>query len=347
MKKISVIVPVYNAEKYIDRCFSSLVNQTIGIEQLEILAVDDCSKDRSLEKAGEWEKKYPESIALIPLQSNVMQGAARNIAISYATGEYIAFLDADDWLLPMALEHIYERAVKSNADITGYFSRNATSFSEDDLSYDMGRRNEFLKISGSADLINLLFSGRTMRGCWDKMYKRSFVEKHSLKFAEGVFDEESLFTIPAFLSAGRYYILYEELHRYFENHESTVFNLAQKTEHRDDNAKTWFMLYGVLKEGGYLAREKVVCEALFVQNYFNRSFLINIPRGLKYDASTVESMQETLRAFFPDFRDNPVLQQMRSLKYTERLMEYRVNDSNMGGFEEIVREFAANVGNEL
>ena len=347
MKKISVIVPMYNAEKYIDRCFSSLTGQTIGVDSLEIIAVDDCSKDGSLERAGEWEKKYPESFMLIPLQTNVMQGAARNIAMSYASGEYIAFLDADDWLLPMALEHIYERAVKSNADITGYFSRTATAYSEDDLSYDMGKKNEFLKIAGSGDLINLLFSGRTMRGCWDKMYKRSFVEKHSLKFAEGVFDEESLFTIPAFLSVNRYYIVYEELHRYFENHESTVFNLAQKMEHRDDNAKTWFMLYGVLKEGGYLSRDKVVCEALFIQNYFNRSFLINIPRGLKYDALTVRSMQDTVRAYFPDYRDNPILQQMRSLSYTERLMDYKVSDDNTDGFNAIVGEFAANVGNEL
>ncbi len=347
MKKISVIVPVYNAEKYINRCFSSLMSQTIGSDSLEILAVDDASTDNSLSLISGWEKKYPESVALIALETNVMQGAARNIAMQYASGEYIAFLDADDWLLPFALEHIYEKAVKSGADITGYFSRNATEYSPDDLDYRMDKKNEFLKLTGSADLIKLLFTGRTMRGCWDKMYKRSFVEKLSLRFAEGVFDEESLFTVPAFLSAKKYYILYEELHRYFENHESTVFNLAKHMEHRDDNAKTWFELYHVLKEGGYLLREKEVTEALFIQNYFNRSFLINIPRGLKYDVYTVISMQDTVREFFPEYRKNPILMQMRSLKYTERLMAYEVNDANMGGFEDIIREFAQNVGNEL
>ncbi len=347
MKKVSCIVPVYNAGRYIDRCVSSLTGQTIGVENLEIFLVDDGSKDDSPEKIKTWEEKYPESIAIIPLERNVMQGAARNIALSYATGDFILFLDADDWLLPMAIEHIYEKAVKSGAEITGYLSRNAEEYDPGDTAFETDRKNELLKITDTGDLIKLLFTGRTMRGCWDKLYKRSFVTDLGLKFAENVFDEESLFTIPAFLSCKRYYLLNEELHRYYENHESTVFNLAKKMEHRDDNAKTWFELYGVLKENGYLDRDKVVPEALFIQNYFNRSFLINIPRGLSYDGDTIRSMQETVRTFFPDYEKNPVLMQMRSLEYTRRLMNISVTGNDTSGFEEIVKEFAANVGNEL
>ena len=347
MKKISVIIPFYNAEKYIDRCMTSLESQSFPMEDMEIIAVDDNSSDHGLDRMYEWEKKYPESIALIPLDTRVMQGAARNIACSYATGDYILFLDADDWLLPMALSHIYEKAVKSGADITAYYSRNAAQYSDSDLDYETGRKSYLLKLSSVEDYIKLMFTGLTMRGCWDKMYKRDFVQKLSLRFAEGVFDEESLFTIPAFLSARKYYVLNEELHRYFENHESTVYSLSKQMEHRDDNARTWLELYDFLKEGGYIKRDSIVTEALFVQNYFNRSFLINIPRGLKYDAASVKNMQDAVRVRFPDYENNPVLTQMRSLKYTKRLMEYPVTDENMAGFEDIIREFAANVGNEL
>ncbi|MCR5023602.1 MAG: glycosyltransferase, partial [Lachnospiraceae bacterium] len=244
MKKISVIVPCYNVEKYIDRCLESLKDQTIGIDDLEIIAVDDLSTDGTRDRIEAFEKRFPESILFIPLAEHVMQGAARNIALTYASGEYVVFLDSDDWLLPVALEHIYDKAVKSNADIVGYYSRTAGEYSKDDTVYETGRRSTLLKIDGTEDLIKLLFTGLTMRGCWDKAYKKSFIDNNGFRYAEGVFDEESLFTIPAFLSARRYYILNEELHRYFENTGSTVFNLAKKMEHRDDNAKTWFELYG-------------------------------------------------------------------------------------------------------
>jgi glycosyltransferase involved in cell wall biosynthesis len=347
MKKISVIIPCYNVEKYIDRCFKSLEEQTIGIDELEIIAVDDLSTDGTRGRIEAFEERYPESLLFIPLEEHVMQGAARNIALTYASGEYVVFLDADDWLLPMALEHIYEKAVKSNADIVGYYSRTAREYSENDTDYETGRRSSLLKIDGTEDLIKLLFTGLTMRGCWDKAYKKSFIDNNGFRYAEGVFDEESLFTIPAFLSARKYYILNEELHRYFENTESTVFNLAHRMEHRDDNAKTWFELYGVLKEKGYLNREPEVTEALFIQNYFNRSFLINIPRGLKYDPRTVKDMQYTVKTFFPDYEDNPILMQMRSLEYTKRLMAFDTEAESMDVFERTVGEFAANVGNEL
>ncbi len=347
MKKISVIIPCFNASLYIDRCLKSLEEQTIGIDSLEIITADDCSNDDTLEKLKVWEERYPDSIKLLPLKERSLQGAARNAAIGIAEGEYIAFLDADDWLLPMALEHIYEKAVKSNAEITGYYSRTATEYSPDDLDYEREGKSRLIRLDGTKELIELLYSGITMRGCWDKLYKRSFVIKNGFRFAEGVFDEESLFTIPAFLSAGRYYLLNEDLHRYYENLESTVFKLVRDGSHRDDNAKTWFQLYLFLRDRGFLKREPEITEALFVQNYFNRSFLINIPRNLWYDPKTVSEMQNTVKVLFPGYLDNPILKQMRSLKYLKEMLDYPVNSENMQGFYDILGEFEANVGNEL
>ncbi len=347
MKKVSVIVPCHNASAYLDRCLKSLKDQTIGIENLEIILIDDASTDDTGEKLKAWEERIPDSIRVTAFSENKLQGAARNYGIGIAEGDYIAFLDADDWLLPMALEHIYNKAVKSGAEITGYFSRNASSYSADDLDFLMEGRSRLLKLGGTGDFIELFFTGITMRGCWDKMYKKSFVVKNGFRFAEGVFDEESLFTIPAFLAANKYYLLFEELHRYYENHTSTVYNLIRNKEHRDDNIKTWSELYGFLSDGGYLKREPEVIEALFIQNYFNRSFLHNIPRGVEYDAETVSFMQSFIRERFPGYENNPILTQMRSLRYTKALMDYPVNNENLQGFYEILREFEENVGNEL
>ena len=105
MKKISVIIPCFNATKYLPKCFMSLVQQTIGIDQIELIFVDDAStdEDATWNMLQEFERAYPESIKILKLEENMRQGGARNVALQYATGEYIAFVDADDFV---ALKHV-------------------------------------------------------------------------------------------------------------------------------------------------------------------------------------------------------------------------------------------------
>jgi glycosyltransferase involved in cell wall biosynthesis len=98
MFKISVIIPCYNVEAYIDRCLESVMSQTIGLEHLEVIAVNDASTDRTLEKLYQWERRFPENIMVITYEKNIRQGGARNIGLQYASGEYIGFVDADDWI---------------------------------------------------------------------------------------------------------------------------------------------------------------------------------------------------------------------------------------------------------
>lgn len=83
MNKISIIIPCYNVEKYIDRCLESIEKQTIGIETLEIICLDDKSVDGTLDKLHEWEKRYPDNIVVVELPDNGRQGCARNIGLSY------------------------------------------------------------------------------------------------------------------------------------------------------------------------------------------------------------------------------------------------------------------------
>ena len=120
MKKVSVIIPCYNVEIFIDRAVTSMLKQTIGFDNIEVIMVNDCSTDNTLQKLKEYEAKYPDSIMLISLEQNVKQGAARNIAVQYATGEYVCYMDADDYLVPKALEKLYRAAKENRAEITGY-----------------------------------------------------------------------------------------------------------------------------------------------------------------------------------------------------------------------------------
>ena len=118
--KINVIVPCYNVEKYIDRCLDSVVGQTIGLDKLEIICVNDASTDGTWDRLSAWEKRYPLNIRLINCPRNGAQGRARNIGLSHAFGSYITFLDADDWMEKDAYERAWRAMKDYNCDIVRY-----------------------------------------------------------------------------------------------------------------------------------------------------------------------------------------------------------------------------------
>ena len=112
--KVSVIVPVWNVEKYIIKCLDSLVNQTL--KEIEIIVVNDGSPDNSQKIIDKYVKKYPDKVKSF-IKENGGQGSARNLGIEKAKGEYISFVDSDDWLDTEALEKMYNLAKKNKSDI--------------------------------------------------------------------------------------------------------------------------------------------------------------------------------------------------------------------------------------
>ncbi|HFD6724085.1 TPA: glycosyltransferase family 2 protein, partial [Enterococcus faecium] len=110
---VSVIVPIYNVEKYLRKCVDSLLSQTL--KEIEIVLVDDGSPDASGEIADEYQKKYS-NVKTIHRENGGL-GPARNTGIENATGEYVAFLDSDDWVESDMYEKLYLVASKENADI--------------------------------------------------------------------------------------------------------------------------------------------------------------------------------------------------------------------------------------
>ena len=129
--KVSVIIPVYNAERYLRQCLDSVLGQSL--REIEVLCIDDCSKDRSAELLAEYAEKDGR-VTLLRNLTNQYAGRCRNIGIEAARGEYCFFLDADDWLTGNSLARVYREASRANADIlrcrawdydnqTGSFSR--------------------------------------------------------------------------------------------------------------------------------------------------------------------------------------------------------------------------------
>ena len=117
--KLSVIVPVYNTagEGKLEYCLNSLVNQTL--QDMEIIAVDDCSTDNSLEILQRFEKEHPGRVRAVHSEVNRKQGGAKNIGLSLAQGEWIGFIDSDDWITPDMYEKMLARAQETGADMVG------------------------------------------------------------------------------------------------------------------------------------------------------------------------------------------------------------------------------------
>ncbi|EOR23318.1 glycosyltransferase [Niallia nealsonii AAU1] len=113
--KLSIIVPVYNVEKFLGKCLDSLFNQTL--KEFEIVAVNDCSTDYSLEILKKYKDVFGEKLQIIDSEINSKQGGARNFGIQAARGEFIGFVDPDDYIESSMFEKMYNKACSENADI--------------------------------------------------------------------------------------------------------------------------------------------------------------------------------------------------------------------------------------
>lgn len=154
MKKVSVIIPMYNSENTIEECLDSLTAQTI-FSDMELIIVDDHSADRSREKVMGYEDRYPDNIMLICLDRNAGPGNARNIALEYASGEYIGFVDSDDAVYPTMYEKMYEEALRTGADFvdSGFYDQkndNAILYVSDDIAgtLDDTKRSRLIAVGG-------------------------------------------------------------------------------------------------------------------------------------------------------------------------------------------------------
>lgn len=112
--KVSVIIPAYNTEEYLEECLESVLNQTL--QDMEIIAVDDGSTDSTLEILRRYEEQYPEKLRVLHKENGGLS-SARNHGLQYATGEYWGFVDSDDWIDPEMYEEMYQKAKDEDADI--------------------------------------------------------------------------------------------------------------------------------------------------------------------------------------------------------------------------------------
>ena len=209
--KLSIIVPVYGVEKYIDKCLNSLVKQSL--KEIEIIVVNDGTKDNSQKIIDKYVKKYPDKIKSY-IKENGGQGSARNYGLKKATGEYIGYVDSDDFVEKDMYKKLYNKAKENNYDIVVCGNYNV---SED---YQNKNIDTFIN-NYNTDLENIFFGKMAV---WNKIYKRDVLIKNKLEFKEKVWYEDLAFTLKAIMNSNTFAFIDEPLYDYLIRKGSTMNN---------------------------------------------------------------------------------------------------------------------------
>lgn len=178
MPKVSVVVPIYNVEKYIKKCMDSLVNQTL--QEIQIILVNDGSTDESGNIAKEYASKYTNKIIYLEKENGGLSDA-RNFGMRYAEGEYIAFLDSDDYVENTMCEEMYNKAIQEVSD-----------YVECDFVWEYPNKVKKDKRIPYSNKKEMLTNVRVV--AWNKLIKREILEKNNISFPKGLRYEDIEFT---------------------------------------------------------------------------------------------------------------------------------------------------------
>lgn len=271
MTKLSIIVPVYNVEKYLPKCLESLIKQTLN--DIEIICVNDGSMDNSLAILKEFASKD----SRIRIIDNQHQGVAktRNTGIEQSTGEYIGFVDSDDYIDIDFFEKLYNSATKSNSDIAiasilkhkNFFNIYNAKYTKEETAITIQD-----KIKLCEDKKHFFFYA------WNKIYHSGFIKKNNIKFSEGQIYEDVMFAIKALYYSNKIISVYGTKYHYIE-HENSLTKYKDKTgEKEHDLIKAYSELQEFCNSKNIEISERL--------NYYtkeNFGFILNLYKG-KYQS---------------------------------------------------------------
>ena len=271
MTKLSIIVPVYNVEKYLPKCLESLIKQTL--KDIEIICVNDGSMDNSLAILKEFASKD----SRIRIIDNQHQGVAktRNTGIEQSTGEYIGFVDSDDYIDIDFFEKLYNSATKSNSDIAiasilkhkNFFNIYNAKYTKEETAITIQD-----KIKLCEDKKHFFFYA------WNKIYHSGFIKENNIKFSEGQIYEDVMFAIKALYYSNKIISVYGTKYHYIE-HENSLTKYKDKTgEKEHDLIKAYSELQEFCNSKNIEIPERL--------NYYtkeNFGFILNLYKG-KYQS---------------------------------------------------------------
>lgn len=289
MYNVSVIVPVYNVEKYLFKCLDSLVNQTL--KEIEIIVVNDGTKDNSQKIIDLFTEKYSNVKGYI--KNNGGLADARNFGIRYATGEYIGFIDSDDYIEPEMYEMMYNKARECNSDLVVCDLEYVWENSERSPLFMPG-----IKSYKDFDVRRCIFMSPLF--AWNKIYKKSFFLDSNLEYSVGKWYEDIPVTVPLFALANNIGYVDEVFIHYLQRKSSIMG--SEYDPRMYDIFSQMIFIYNYYKKNNYLDEYHEEIEYLFIEHlmlYGAFRFL----RTKEYKKMCSKSF-EIMNNYFPNYRKN-------------------------------------------
>ncbi len=297
--KLSIIVPVYNmaAGGKLNYCLDSLVNQTIT--DYEIIAIDDCSTDNSLEILRSYESRYGDRFKVIASPSNKKQGGAKNLGLEAAAGEWIGFIDSDDWVTPDFYEKLLNLAEETGADMAGcdYHLTGEHSMEIGQIVHN-NRPEQSGKLNHDKYASLILDGGSLVV----KIYKRHIIYDYPNRFPEGIFYEDNAISNSWMLRAKCFAYLQEPLYYYYQHDTSTVHTITEKR--CEDRMEAARIMVREAKEFGFLADYHEEIESSFTTLFYVNTLFSYMAGVRPVSLSFVKKLGEEMKKTFPEFRRN-------------------------------------------
>lgn len=306
--RISVIIPCYNMEQYIDRCLESVMEQTIGLNALEVIVVNDASTDHTLDKLKEWEEKYPNNIIVVTYEENMRQGGARNIGLQYASAPYIGYVDADDWIEPDMYEEMLNKMETGQYDVVkckyirehyqGEHSMVIENQNREDKEYSFTQKNGFYhgQVGKTGNC------GEYGGQIWSGIYKKDMLIEHDIFFPEHLAYEDNYWGSILSLYVGRVYIIDKICYHYYINMQSTSTFID--SPHHFDRLVCEELKIKELKRRGALDIYYREFEWEFIRLYYLNTWHIFFMR-FTYIPDIYGDMRRVIEELFPDWANNP------------------------------------------
>lgn len=313
--KISVVVPCYNVEKYIEQCVESVINQTIGIENIELILIDDASVDGTVLKIMQYVKKYPDNIIFIRLKKNAGQANARNIGMDMVRSPFFFFLDSDDWISLDYCEKMLQAASEEVFDLVQCGYKEYKEYADIELiekeilADDEGikkividtitERKEFMKNYGLAGVI-----GRTVfRTAWIRQAKIRFA--YFTKYEDNYFSSLIQFqfhTICFVPECMYYYRILKKSNSHARNDEGHFERLSVELE-----------LIKYYQINGFFDLYYEEIRDQFIYRFYRNTLHIIFCQFDELPMELIKSMQQTVTSLFPDY--------MKSFKMEENILD--------------------------
>lgn len=306
MANISVIIPCYNVESYIDRCLTSITSQTIDLSFLEIICVDDASTDNTWKLLQKWEELYPNNIMIVHCEINRRQGTARNIGLQYSTSPWVAFIDADDWVELDYFEKMYQASMRLGVDMItcGHIRDFSQELSFLDRSDSKEDQLLFLDSEEKRKLyIRMMSSDLT---AWGKLIRKEILVDNEIYFPEDLAYEDNYWGTLLHFYINKIYKINTPLYHYYVNSDSTI--LKMNADYHIDFLTVQLLKLEEFRNRGFYQQYKQEIDFDFLHSCY-LDFLKII--CLRYNPPAYNLfllLKETILDSVPDYKNNIYLQ---------------------------------------